>query len=338
MSFKVGDIVRVKDYEYINCPSFCHEMKKYCGHYYTIKHVVGCNNMTWEDKYILEGCQYHLFKEFWLEDAKEVYRSQLERFVKSYTIKNMNHKEDKEMNKQKTKAAERTRIKDKMAEYIYKSGIRSINVIVPNQVVEVEFTYGDKIKTVCNKDDTFSFERAVYIAIAKERFGHIYTSEGIEKKATELTYEKDYVYRVKNALKVYECQQQLIALDKEEEKIKLHQKYKRHERNERRRARRAEERKNEQIAIQKEAYLQAMMEFEEEKKKLESKKEEEEKQTESTKEIVKKVEKLISDAENTTEDTKENKEPEKANVVGENNKEESSENNVKIRWRKQRAK
>lgn len=40
-------------------------------------------------------------------------------------------------------------------------------------------------------------------------------------------------------------------------------------------------------------------------------------------------EKLISDAENTTEDTKENKEPEKANVVGENNKEESSENNVK---------
>ena len=137
-------------------------------------------------------------------------------------------------------------------------------------------------------------------------------------------------------MKVYECQQKLAALDKEEEEIKLRQKQKRHERNERRRARRAEEatkkeeeRRNEQIAIQKEAYLQAMMEFEEEKKKLESKKEEEEKQTESTKEIVKKVEKLISDAENTTEDTKENKEPEKANVVGENNKEESSENNVK---------
>ena len=266
MAFKVGDIVRVKDYEeVINNLSFTPEMQKYCGHYFTIKHVVGCNNMTLKNDYLLEGCQYYLFKESWLEDAKEVYRSQLERFVKSYTIKNMNHKEDEEMNKQKTKAAERTRIKDKMAEYIYKSGIRSINVIVPNQVVEVEFTYGDKIKTVCNKDDTFSLERAVYIAIAKERFGHIYTSEGIEKKATELTYEKDYVYRVKNALKVYECQQQLIALDKEEEKIKLHQKYKRHERNERRRARRAEERKNEQIAVQKEAYLQAMREFEEKK-------------------------------------------------------------------------
>ena len=35
-------------------------------------------------------------------------------------------------------------------------------------------------------------------------------------------------------------------------------------------------------------------------------------------------ERLISDAENTTEGTKENKELEKANVVGENNKEESS--------------
>ena len=33
-------------------------------------------------------------------------------------------------------------------------------------------------------------------------------------------------------------------------------------------------------------------------------------------------ERLISDAENTTEGTKENKELEKANVVGENNKEE----------------
>lgn len=336
MAFKVGDIVRVKDYEeVINNLSFTPEMQKYCDHYFTIKHVVGCNNMTLKNDYLLEGCQYYPFKESWLEDAKEVYRSQLERFVKSYTIKNMNHKEDKEMNKQKTKAAERTRIKDKMAEYIYKSGIRSINVIVPNQVVEVEFTYGDKIKTVCNKDDTFSLERAVYIAIAKERFGHIYTSDGIEKKATELTYEKDYVYRVKNALKVYECQQKLAALDKEEEEIKLRQKQKRHERNERRRARRAEEaakkeeeRRNEQIAIQKEAYFWAMMTFEEEKKKLECKKEEG-KQTESTKEIVEKVEKLISDAENTTEDTKENKEPEKANVVGENNKEESSENNVK---------
>ena len=338
MSFKVGDIVRVKDYgEVINNLSFTPEMQKYCGHYFTIKHVIGYNNMTWKNAYFLEGCQHYLFKESWLEDAKEVFSSQLERLIKSYTIKNMNHKEDKEMNKQKAGLTQRERIEKKMNEYINKSSVCSVNIIVPNRVVEVEFKdyYSEKVKTVCNKDDVFSLERAIYIAMAKKRFGYIYTSDGIEKKADELVYEKDYVYRVKNALKVYECQQKLAALDKEEEEIKLRQKQKRHERNERRRARRAEEaakkeeeRRNEQIAIQKEAYFWAMMAFEEEKKKLECKKEEE-KQTESTKEIVEKVEKLISDAENTTEDTKENKEPEKANVVGENNKEESSENNVK---------
>lgn len=237
------------------------------------------------------------------------------------------------MRKQEVGLTQRKRIENKMEEYIYKSGVCSVNIIVPNRVVEV--TFNDdlwtkaKVKTVCDKNDIFSLERALYIAYAKRRYNDMYTPEGIEKKADEFKYAKSYVSRVKNALKVYECQQKLAALDKEEEEIKFRQKQKRHERNERRRARRAEERKNEQIAVQKEAYLQAMMEFEEEKKKLESKKEEEEKQTESTKEIVKKVEKLISDAENTTEDTKENKEPEKANVVGENNKEESSENNVK---------
>lgn len=348
MAFNVGDWVRVKDYEDIDWFGFIEDMIEYCGDVYKVKATrKNCFNNNY---YELEGCKdesgkHYIFTESCLEKAVG-YLSEnevialFEQFTtitddKPIIFGNLNKMEDKEMSKQKTKAAERTRIKDKMAEYIYKSGIRSINVIVPNQVVEVEFTYGDKIKTVCNKDDTFSLERAVYIAMAKERFGHIYTPDGIEKKATELTYEKDYVYRVKNALKVYECQQKLAALDKEEEEIKLRQKQKRHERNERRRVRRAEEaakkeeeRRNEQIAIQKEAYFWAMMAFEEEKKKLESKKEEE-KQTESTKEIVEKVEKLISDAENTTEDTKENKEPEKANVVGENNKEESSENNVK---------
>lgn len=321
--------------------SFIDNMKKYCGHYYTIKHVI-CNTIG-KNNYILDGCGSYFFDESFLEDAKEIYKNQLEQFINSFTeqhkiIKNTNQKEGKEMNKQEVGLTQRERIENKMEEYIYKSSVCSVNIIVPNRVVEVEFNdyYSEKVKTVCNKDDVFSLERAIYIAMAKKRFGHIYTSDGIEKKADELTYEKDYVYRVKNALKVYECQQKLAALDKEEEEIKLRQKQKRHERNERRRARRAEEatkkeeeRRNEQIAIQKEAYLQAMMEFEEEKKKLESKKEEEEKQTESTKEIVKKVEKLISDAENTTEDTKENKEPEKANVIGENNKEESSENNVK---------
>lgn len=324
MSFKVGDIVRVKDYKDINCFTFVPGMKCYCGHKYIITEI----------KLYPDGNVYKLncgadftFEEGYLE--KVVANSDSGNKNDTFTFNAK--KENKEMRKQEVGLTQRERIENKMKEYIHKSGVCSVNIIVPNRVVEVTFNdyFYTKVKTVCDKNDIFSLERALYIAYAKQRYNGTYTSEGIEKKADEFKYEKFYVSKVKNALKVYECQQKLAALDKEEEEIKLRQKQKRHERNERRRARRAEERKNEQIAIQKEAYLQAMMEFEEEKKKLESKKEEEEKQTESTKEIVKKVEKLISDAENTTEDTKENKEPEKANVVGENNKEESSENNVK---------
>lgn len=324
MSFKVGDIVRVKDYKDINCFTFVPGMKCYCGHKYIITEI----------KLYPDGNVYKLncgadftFEEKCLEKVV----ASFEPGNKNYTFTFNAKKENKEMRKQEVGLTQRERIENKMEEYIYKSGVCSVNIIVPNRVVEVTFD-GDlwkKVKTVCDKNDIFSLERALYIAYAKRRYNDTYTSEGIEKKADEFKYEKYYVSKVKNALKVYECQQKLAALDKEEEEIKFRQKQKRHERNERRRARRAEERKNEQIAIQKEAYLQAMMAFEEEKKKLESKKEEEEKQTESTKEVVKKVEKLISDAENTTEGTKENKEPEKANVVGENNKEESSENNVK---------
>lgn len=326
MSFKVGDIVRVKDYKDINCFTFVPSMKCYCGHKYIITEI----------KLYPDGNVYKLncgadftFEEKCLEKVV----ASFEPGNKNYTFTFNAEKENKEMRKQEVGLTQRKRIENKMEEYIYKSGVCSVNIIVPNRVVEV--TFNDdlwtkaKVKTVCDKNDIFSLERALYIAYAKRRYNDMYTPEGIEKKADEFKYAKSYVSRVKNALKVYECQQKLATLDKEEEEIKFRQKQKRHERNERRRARRAEERKNEQIAVQKEAYLQAMMEFEEEKKKLESKKEEEEKQTESTKEIVKKVEKLISDAENTTEDTKENKEPEKANVVGENNKEESSENNVK---------
>mgnify|MGYP007035511248 CR=1 FL=1 len=273
MSFKVGDIVRVKDYKDINCFTFVPGMKCYCGHKYIITEI----------KLYPDGNVYKLNcgADFTFEEGC------LEKVVANSDSGNKNDtftfnakKENKEMRKQEVGLTQRERIENKMKEYIHKSGVCSVNIIVPNRVVEVTFNdyFYTKVKTVCDKNDIFSLERALYIAYAKQRYNGTYTSEGIEKKADEFKYEKFYVSKVKNALKVYECQQKLAALDKEEEEIKLRQKQKRHERNERRRARRAEERKNEQIAIQKEAYLQAMMEFEEEKKKLESKKEEEEKQ------------------------------------------------------------
>lgn len=280
MSFKVGDIVIVKDYKDIDCPNFVPSMKCYCGHKYIITEMILYSDCS---VYRLNCGADFIFEEECLDKV-------VASFVpgnKNYTFTFNAKKENKEMRKQ-----ERERIENKMEEYIYKSGVCSVNIIVPNRVVEV--TFNDdlwtkaKVKTVCDKNDTFSLERALYIAYAKRQYNDVYTSEGIEKKADEFKYAKSYVSKVKNALKVYECQQKLAALDKEEEEIKLRQKQKRHERNERCRARRAEERRNEQLAIQKEAYLQAMMAFEEEKKKLESKKEEE-KQTESTKEIVKRL-------------------------------------------------
>lgn len=39
MSFKVGDIVRVKDYKDINCFTFVPGMKCYCGHKYIITEI-----------------------------------------------------------------------------------------------------------------------------------------------------------------------------------------------------------------------------------------------------------------------------------------------------------
>ena len=329
MIFKVGDIVRVKDYKDIDCSTFVPSMKCYCGHKYIITEIA----------LHFDGSADFIFEEKCLE--KVVANSDSGNKNDTFTFNAK--KENKEMRKQEVGLTQRERIENKMEEYIYKSGVCSVNIIVPNRVVEV--TFNDdlwtkaKVKTVCDKDDTFSLERALYIAYAKRQYNDVYTSEGIEKKADEFKYAKSYVSKVKNALKVYECQQKLAALDKEEEEIKLHQKQKRHERNERRRARRAEEatkkeeeRRNEQLAIQKEAYLQAMMAFEEEKKKLELEEKKKSEQVETTDKIDEKVEKLISDVEN-TKVKKEDTESKATETVAENNekknKVEESTNNAK---------
>lgn len=229
MSFKVGDIVRVKDYKDIDCPNFVPSMKCYCGHKYIITEMPLYSDCS---AYRLNCGADFIFEEECLEKV-------VASFVpgnKNYTFTFNAKKENKEMRKQEVGLTQRERIENKMEEYIYKSGVCSVNIIVPNRVVEV--TFNDdlwtkaKVKTVCDKNDTFSLERALYIAYAKRQYNDVYTSEGIEKKADEFKYAKSYVSKVKNALKVYECQQKLAALDKEEEEIKLRQKQKRHERNE----------------------------------------------------------------------------------------------------------
>ena len=273
MSFKVGDIVRVKDYKDIDYSTFVPSMKCYCGHKYIITEMILYSD---GNAYKLNCGADFIFEEECLE--KVVANSDSGNKNDTFTFNAK--KENKEMRKQEVGLTQRERIENKMKEYIYKSGVCSVNIIVPNRVVEVTFNDDlyTKVKTVCDKNDIFYLERALYIAYAKRLYNGKYTSEGIEKKADEFKYEKYYVSKVKNALKVYECQQKLAALDKEEEEIKYRQKQKRHERNERRRARRAEERKNEQITVQKEAYLQAMREFEEKKNQQEAAERKEKKQ------------------------------------------------------------
>jgi len=118
--------------------------------------------------------------------------------------------------------------------------IKEVNILVPNKVVEVTFVDGDKQKAVCQEPDVFNLEQAVSICLTK----HLLGGTGAYNKA------------VKNGIKVYEeNQREKWRIKAEEERIA------------RRRAkkaaymkRRAEKRREEQIEIQKEAYVRAMRE------------------------------------------------------------------------------
>lgn len=79
--------------------------------------------------------------------------------------------------------------------------IESYKVVVPNKVIIVNFTDGQSEKVVCDKNDTFDLRRGLFIAIAKHMHKNKYTLEGIEHKATEMSYEKVYVKVVESAIK-----------------------------------------------------------------------------------------------------------------------------------------
>lgn len=127
--------------------------------------------------------------------------------------------------------------------------IVDVNIIVPDKVVEVTFADGIKEKSVCRETDVFSLEFAISICISKKIMGG----------------SSAYNNAVKRGIKVYEDKQKREAIEKaEQERIKK-KRAKRLAYKERRTAKRAEEEKQrkirereEQIAIQTEAYLRAM--------------------------------------------------------------------------------
>lgn len=140
--------------------------------------------------------------------------------------------------------------------------ITDINIIVPNKVVEVTFADRKKEKMVCHEEDTFNLRNCLFIAIAKHLYKKDYTFEGIEWKAFELTRLKKYVKIVDSALKAYEKKQKDIARIEEESKAEQERierkRAKRQAYKERRVAKREQEEMDKQIAIQREAYIQAM--------------------------------------------------------------------------------
>ena len=121
------------------------------------------------------------------------------------------------------------------------NAIINIIEIVPNKVAKVVFYDGTIEKVVCDEDDTFSLEMAITICMAKKLYGGT------------AAYNK----AVRDGMKIYKRMLERNQNEKEERERIAKKKQKRKEYLARREARRREE----QIEIQKEAYVRAMKEL-----------------------------------------------------------------------------
>ena len=119
--------------------------------------------------------------------------------------------------------------------------ITNVIEVVPNKVVKVVFYDGTIEKVVCHEDDTFSLEMAITICMAKKLYGGT------------AAYNK----AVRDGMKIYKERLEIKEKAKEDQERIAKKKQKRKEYLARREARRREE----QIEIQKEAYVRAMKEL-----------------------------------------------------------------------------
>lgn len=104
------------------------------------------------------------------------------------------------------------RLHDKLNPEIVK-----IEVLVPDKVLRFTFKYGTQIKTVCNDEDTFDFDFAIYLAYSKLVNKDICTKEGIEYRAHYMKYWKLWADKVKKAKKLFKQQEtEKIKQEKEE--------------------------------------------------------------------------------------------------------------------------
>jgi len=103
-----------------------------------------------------------------------------------------------------------------MKDEIYPEIVK-IEILVPNKVLRFTFKYGTQIKTICNDEDVFDFDFAIYLAYSKLLNSNTFTKEGIEYKAHEMKYQKRWVKKVKEAKKLFKEQEtKRIKKEKEE--------------------------------------------------------------------------------------------------------------------------
>lgn len=240
MRYKVGDKVRVRQwddmkrefgelYSNINTPFyfFVTSMMVYCG---LICEIIGVEHGYYRLK---SNEEQNIEKWKFTDDMLEGVASP------SLEIPKMKKESKKKMKKQKT---QRERLKGQLKEYQKDSDIKSIEIIVPGKIVKVTMdnctnsTYTMK----CHEDDEFSLEKAIILAYVKYENEDL-TPNGIEYEAEIFTYFKDNMKKLKKAMKVYEIQQKLKALDEEEERIRANKKRKKIAQKKRRAERLAEE-------------------------------------------------------------------------------------------------
>lgn len=257
MKYRVGDKVRVRQWDDmakefgvnngnipINGCLFVKEMKQYCGRTYEVYDTSLYYILATENE-VLEWC----FADSMLEDVNSLSytpdSSTLETEDTIWKLKDnkiigtpKSKKEDKEM-KQKT---QRERLEEQLEKYQDDSNVYSIKIVIPGKVVKV--TMNDFVKSTyvmkCHEEDEFSLEKAIIIAYTKSAAINL-TPEGIEYEADRFHYYKSNMKKLKKAMKVYEIQQKLKALDEEEERIRANKKRKKIAQKKRRAERLAEE-------------------------------------------------------------------------------------------------
>ena len=102
---------------------------------------------------------------------------------------------------------------------ILSSHIKDYQILCPGKVVRVDFADNTSEKMVLKDPDVFDIHRCLFIAIAKHLYKDTFTPEGIEYKATLLSYEKKYAKIVDSAIKNHEKKEKekLLKLQKEKE-------------------------------------------------------------------------------------------------------------------------